>query len=68
MADGGSSCTEFVGHYRAISNKLKKYVEQMGDFMQLNVARIFGLFAVSMCHLGVKRKTTFVFQAISQET
>ena len=33
MADGGSSCNEFVGHYRAISNKLKKYVEQMGDFM-----------------------------------
>jgi len=24
MADGGSSCTEFVGQYRAISNKLKK--------------------------------------------
>lgn len=68
MADGGSSCTEFVGQYRAISNKLKKYVEQMGDFMQLNVAKIFALVEVFMCHLGVRCKTIFVFQAISQET
>lgn len=68
MADGGSSCTEFVGQYRAISNKLKKYVEQMSDFMYLNVVKIFGLVEVSMCHLGVRCKTTFVFQAISQET
>ena len=68
MADGGSSCTEFVGQYRAISSKLKKYVEQMDNFTLLNVARIFGLVEVTMCHLGVRCKTTFVFQAISQET
>jgi hypothetical protein len=68
MADGGSSCTEFLGQYRAISNKLKKYVKQMGNFMWLIVVRACGVVDVSLCHLEVKFKTTFVFQAISQET
>jgi hypothetical protein len=33
MADGGSGCSDFLGQYRAISNKLKKYVKKVNNFM-----------------------------------
>jgi hypothetical protein len=37
MADSGSGCGDFIGQYRAISNKLKKYVTQMSNFMLSSV-------------------------------
>jgi hypothetical protein len=33
MADGGSGCNDFLVQYRAISNKLKKYVKKTSIIM-----------------------------------
>lgn len=33
MADSGSGCNDFLGQYRAISNKLKKYVKKTSVVM-----------------------------------
>jgi hypothetical protein len=37
MADGGSGCNDFLGQYRAISSKLKKYVKKTSIIMKFNV-------------------------------
>jgi heat shock protein HslJ len=33
MAEGSSGCNDFLGQYRAISNKLKKYVKKTSIIM-----------------------------------